>query len=404
MHRWRFLQLLAGCLIGLCLSLLVYSCQGQGAIQFPLQPQEPEPQEITPQAIVPSPLPPETQAIVSQANPHFVNPPHGDVRIVVISDLNSAYGSTEYDAEVDKGIALIPFWKPDLVLCSGDMIAGQKLDLGDEQIRAMWAAFDQHVAAPLRQQNMPFGFTIGNHDASAALGTDGNFIFQRERDLAVEYWHHPAHDPGLRFIDRFEFPYYYTFESRGIFFMAWDGSSHHIPPNKLAWVEQALSSEAARSARMRILVSHLPLYAVATGRDSAFEVMENADALRELLERYNVHTYISGHHHAYYPGHKGKLQLLHTGILGSGARQLIASQLPSRKTITVMDIILDTPASTTYTTYDVQTLEPIQTAELPRFLTGHNGVVLRRDVEPEELTTSEHSECENRLNATLCRA
>ncbi|WP_416676434.1 metallophosphoesterase family protein [Egbenema bharatensis] len=402
MHRWRFLQLLAGCLIGLCLSLLIYGCQEQGAIQFSPQSQAPELQEVE---IVPSPLPPETQAIVSRANPQtFVNPPHGDVRIVVISDLNSAYGSTEYEPEVDKGIALIPFWKPDLVLCGGDMIAGQKLDLSDEQIRAMWAAFDQHVAAPLRQQNMPFGFTIGNHDASAALGTDGNFIFQRERDLAVEYWHNPAHDPGLRFIDRFEFPYYYTFERRGIFFMAWDGSSHHIPPDKLAWVEQALSSAAARSARMRILVSHLPLYAVATGRDSAFEVMENADALRELLERYNVHTYISGHHHAYYPGHKGKLQLLHTGILGSGARQLIASQTPPRKTITVMDIALDTSASTTYTTYDMQTLEPIRTDELPRFLTGHNGVVLRRDVEPEELTASERSECENRLNATLCRA
>jgi hypothetical protein len=26
--------------------------------------------------------------------------------------------------------------------------------------------------------------------------------------------------------------------------------------------------------------------------------MNDADALRQLLERYDVHTYISGHHHA----------------------------------------------------------------------------------------------------------
>ena len=42
-----------------------------------------------------------------------------DVRIVVISDLNSQYGSTEYEPEIDKAIALLPQWQPDLVLCGG---------------------------------------------------------------------------------------------------------------------------------------------------------------------------------------------------------------------------------------------------------------------------------------------
>jgi hypothetical protein len=53
---------------------------------------------------------------------------------------------------------------------------------------------------------------------------------------------------------------------------------------------------------------------VAEGRDRPGEVMNDADALRQLLERYDVHTYISGHHHAYYPGHRGNLQLLHTRV------------------------------------------------------------------------------------------
>ena len=96
-------------------------------------------------------------------------PPRKDFRIVVISDLNSQYGSTEYELEVDQAIALIPEWQPNLVLCGGDMIAGQKASLTQSQIEAMWTAFDRHVAAPLREYNLPFGFTIGNHDGSGAI-------------------------------------------------------------------------------------------------------------------------------------------------------------------------------------------------------------------------------------------
>ena len=58
-----------------------------------------------------------------------------------------------------------------------------------------------------------------------------------------------------------------------------------MPADKLAWVEQALASEAAQSARMRVLLGHLPLYAVAVGRDQPGEVMDNADQLRAMLEK-----------------------------------------------------------------------------------------------------------------------
>jgi hypothetical protein len=332
------------------------------------------------------------------------NPPRGDVRLLVISDLNSAYGSTDYDPEVDKGIALAPFWRPDIVICGGDMVAGQKSTLSDENIRAMWAAFDDHIAAPLRRAKLPFGFTIGNHDASGALGVKGNFLFQRERNLATEYWQDSAHDPGVQFVDRFEFPFYYTFEYKDIFFLVWDGSSNNIPKEKLDWVEKTLASPKAQSAKMRIVVSHLPLYGVAVGRNKPAEVMANADQLRAMLERYNVHTYISGHQHAYYPGHRGKLQLLHMGILGSGPRPLIDSRTPPWKALTVLDINFNSPELTTYTTYDIQTLKVVQYEQVPRFLAGHNGVVLRRDVEWNELTAKEKSFCINRLGNKLCGA
>ena len=48
--------------------------------------------------------------------------------------------------------------------------------------------------------------------------------------------------------------------------MAWDGSSSHLPADTLAWVESALSSEAAQSAKARMVLSHLPLYGVAQRR------------------------------------------------------------------------------------------------------------------------------------------
>lgn len=346
-------------------------------------------------------MPAQTQKIVASV-PTLYNPPRGDVRLAVISDLNSAYGSTDYEPEVDKGINLLPFWQPDLVLCGGDMVAGQKPSLTPEQIRAMWAGFDRHVAAPLRQFGLPFGFTVGNHDASSALSINGGFLFQQERDLASEYWNAPAHDPGVQFVDRYEFPFYYTFEDQDVFFLVWDGSSSRIPAAKLAWVEQALSSPQAQQAKLRVLLGHLPLYGVAVGRDQPGEVMDNADALRTMLEKYQVHTYISGHHHAYYPAHKGKMQLLHTGILGAGPRPLIDHDLPPWKTLTIVDVKFDSPELTTYTTYEMQTLNVIQNAQLPRYLAGHNGMVLRRDV--ESLNAAEQADCQQKLNQPLCQA
>ena len=357
--------------------------------------------EPTSAEIAAEPLPPETEAIVS-SQPNWVDPPRGDVRLVVISDLNGPYGSTDYDPDVDKAIQLLPFWNPDMVLCSGDMVAGQDPSLSSAQIQQMWAAFDDHVAAPLRNMGFPYGFTIGNHDASGARGSGGTFLFQQERDLARAYWDDPAHDPGLTFRDRFDFPFYYSFTYDDIFFVSWDGSSSSIPANKLAWVEQTLASPEAQQARMRILIGHLPLYAVAIGRDQPAEVMDNADALRQMLERYNVHTYISGHHHAYYPAHRGNLQLLHVGMVGSGPRPLIDSDLPPRKALTVVDVNFDTPDLTTYTTYDIQSLAEIDYDQLPRLLMGHNGMVVRRDIPWDALTAQEKAVCEQQLGAVLC--
>lgn len=407
--NWQ--RFLSGVMLGL-ISSIVLACT-QAAVEAPSNPVASEAPIVEATETVatenediapPAELPPATQALLASLGQDPVNPPRGDLRMVVMSDLNGAYGSTDYDPEIDKTMALIPFWNPDLVVCSGDMVAGQDLSLTPDQIQAMWAAFDDHVAAPLRNAGLPYGFTIGNHDASGALGISDQPLFQQERDMAAAYWQDPQHDPGVEFIDRSEFPFYYTFRQGDIFFLSWDGSASRIPEDKLAWVEQALASEAAQSARLRILIGHLPLYAVAVGRDQPGEVMDNADQLRAMLEKYDVHTYISGHHHAYYPGHRGDLQLLHMGIIGSGPRPLIDSDLPPWKALTVLDVDFDAPDGevTRYTTYDIQTMDLIEYGELPRFLTGHNGIVLRRDVEMADLSADEKAFCEAKLGSALC--
>jgi len=308
-----------------------------------------------------------------------VAPGRGDVRIVVISDLNSQYGSTEYEAEVKRAIALIPNWQPDLVLSGGDMIAGQKRSLSKAQLEAMWEAFDLQIATPLRDAKIPFAFTIGNHDGSGALSPSGNYSFSLDRELAFNYWNDPQHSSFIPFIDRANFPFYYTFLHNDIFYLVWDASTAKITDEQLTWVQKSLASSTAQGAKLRIAIGHLPLYAVAVGRDKPGEVLQSPDELRSLLEKYSVHTYISGHHHAYYPGHRGNLELLHSGALGGGPRQLLNSDLPPQKTLTIVDIDLNAN-STDYTTYDMKTMQVINQQSLPTKIVSHNGWVLRRDI------------------------
>jgi hypothetical protein len=386
LKRRQFL-VLGGAASGLGLALWVNRITASSTEQQPVTPPQ------TSSAQTPNPVSEAAPTPVSQNVPGsegLFNPPRGDARIVVISDLNSQYGSTDYDPEVDKAISLIPFWAPNLVLCSGDMIAGQDASLPRIQVEAMWAAFDQHVAAPLRNANIPYGFTVGNHDASGARASDGTWIYQQDRDVATAYWNAPSHDPGVEFIDRTGFPFYYTFQQNSVFFLIWDASSAIVPPEQLSWAERALESEVAKAARLRIVVGHLPLYGIAIGRDEPGEYLNRAEELRALMERHNVHTYVSGHQHAYYPGRRGRLELLHSGLLGSGARSLLNGDLTPQKTLTVIDISLNSQ-ETVYTTYDMRTMELVDMQQLPRLIASPTGLVLRRDVTEADLTAEERS-------------
>jgi predicted MPP superfamily phosphohydrolase len=324
------------------------------------------------------------------APPGLFAPPRGDIRLLIISDLNSRYGSTEYRPEVIRGIQSAAQWQPDLVLCGGDMIAGQSRSLNASQIQAMWQGFDRQILAPLQAQNLPFAFTLGNHDASS-LQSAGEYIFATDRREAAAYWTPRRAALGLNWVDAAGFPFYYSFLQQNIFYLVWDASSATIPAAQQAWAERVLASPMAQAADLRIVLGHLPLYAVSEGRDRAGEILANAPAIQALLERHRVNLYVCGHHHVYYPARSGQLEFLHCGALGSGPRTWLGQSRAPFQTLTLLDLFLEAnqPPRQVYTTYNMNTLAPVDLSSLPRQIVGPNGRLIRRDLTWNDLSEAE---------------
>jgi hypothetical protein len=308
-------------------------------------------------------------------------PKRGDYRIAVVSDLNSDFGSVTYEYQVDSIMQRIPrIFKPNMVVCGGDMVAGQSKTLTAPQLDAMWAAFDKKIATPLRNANIPFAFTVGNHD-----GADG---YPLERDRTQNYWKTPGKYPGMHPIDIVNYPFYFSYmdkEDGDIFYVTWDANSSIISSAELEWTKQQFASPAAKKAKYRFLIGHMPLYGIAQERDSPGNVLPEPDNLRKWMEELDVHTYISGHQHAYYPGKRGKLELLNTGAAGSGPRRWLSIDKAPVNTMTLMDIFY-AENKIVYTTYDIknmdaEAMELFDDKQLPEIINGFQGFVVRRDVE-----------------------
>ena len=306
-------------------------------------------------------------------------PPRGNLRIAVVSDLNGGLGSTTYEWQVDSIMQRIPrIWRPDLVVCGGDMVAGQGVST-DVIMRNMWQGFDRSVTSKFRQAGIPFAFTVGNHDGTRSL--------PMERRVTREFWRNPAYTPPLAFVDSTNYPAYYSFRQDSVFVVSWDASSDVITPANLTWLQAQFSSPLARAAKMRLLVGHLPLYSIAQERDAPGNLLSNNEVLRKVLEALRVKVYISGHHHAYFPGRRGDLELLNAGAAGSGPRPWLTLEKAPVNTITIMDVYYRQD-SVAYTTYDIAqrsagdmaTFDP---SVLPRIIYGYDGsFVVRRDLQP----------------------
>lgn len=290
-------------------------------------------------------------------------PPIEPVTIAVVSDLNGSYGSTTYQAEVHAAAAAVVALAPDVVLSTGDMVAGQQagLDYG-----AMWAGFHAAVSDPLAQAGIPFAVSPGNHDASAYGG------FEDERQIYVDEW--TPRKPELEWIDDSAWPLYYSFTMGSVLFVALDSTTiGPLPAVHMAWIEEQLVAGAEKP--VKILYGHVPLWPFAQGRED--EVIGDP-TLEAMLVEHDVTNFVSGHHHAYYPGKKAELGLVSMACLGAGPRALIGDGATSPRSILRIEITGDGEVQVLDALGGAAFDEPIDRATLPASLT-YGGVTITRD-------------------------
>jgi hypothetical protein len=308
-------------------------------------------------------------------------------RICFVSDLNGSYGSIELPTSVHSGLRFLQQQDCSIVIGAGDLVAGQDLTLSDSRLNAMWSEFKRVVMDPLVAQQIPFFSALGNHDASAARSTSGGYIYARERQVAQSFFQQNYKDfysPDVQWLSREGFPFFYAlrFANTGVVFI--DGSSATELRTQRQWIEEQLGALARDSSvSARIVVGHLPLAAVASGRDRVGEILADSRELYELFDRNRVDLYVSGHHHAFYPSRvsgwssvHGTVQLA-LGALGNGPRSLVGtSGLPSQNSITIIDV--DDSIPWIQEKFELKTINPvsgkrISTFELPAILNSLDG-------------------------------
>lgn len=295
---------------------------------------------------------------------------HADtLKLALLSDINGAYGATRYPAELKPALRQITAWQPDAVLSAGDLIAGQKASLSDAQVRNMWAAFRREVQTPFQQAGLPFGFTLGNHDAAHA----------RDRREAARFWE--SQPSSLHWIDRKQQPFNHSFSLRSasgktLFVAAIDAPQADLSDSTLRWLEGQLASAPAQAAGARLVLGHLPLAAISADKNKAGEVLNLADAeaLARIMKKTRTLAYISGHHAAAYPARWNGVNALATG--GIGGRDYIGQAGSARSTWTRLTVDLESGTGQVEIV-GIASGQPVPLSTLPARITGLNGTLER---------------------------
>lgn len=268
----------------------------------PAAPSDPDGGAVDTQGAAPSPPaePPEPEPEAPPAEP--------PLHVAVISDLNGSYGSTSYSRTVTDAVDRIIEMEPDLVLCAGDMVAGQQagLDYG-----AMWDGFHEAVSQPLAEAGIPLAVTPGNHDGSGYPAFDG------EREVYVDEW--TARRPAIDFRDDGAYPLHYSFSMGPALFVSLDDTIvGPLDPDQHTWLEGELT--AGQDFPVKVVFGHLPIRPFTQGRES--EILDDGDLERTLADG-GVSLFVSGHHHGYFPGRHAGLRQVSMACLGSGSRRLL---------------------------------------------------------------------------------
>ena len=292
-------------------------------------------------------------------------------RVAVISDMNGSYGSTRYESGVVKAVQRVVAMKPDLVLSTGDMVAGERLRprLQREAVEATWAAFHAEVTDRIQAAGIPLAVTPGNHDASAYEP------FAQEREIYGKQWLDRV--PAVPFVDRKHYPFNYAFSIDEVLFVSLDATRlGALEERQRNWLDSLLTREGGRF-RHRVVFSHLPIYPFAEGYES--EVTAD-HKLEGLLQRHRVELYLSGHHHAFYPGYRGGVRFVGQACLGAGPRRLIGAGHVSERAVTWLEFRDDRIGVTALAGPHLD--RPVDLETLPRSIRSRFGTLIRDDLRP----------------------
>jgi hypothetical protein len=289
------------------------------------------------------------------------------LRVAVISDLNGSYGSTDYHPGVSAAVERLIALDPDLVISTGDMVAGQRRPhLTEAEVRAMWEAFHATVTDPLRQAGIPLVVTPGNHDASAYGGFEG------ERRIFAEEWR--RRKPPLEYLDDVDYPFFHAFHMQGVTFISLDATT--VGPLRDGQAQRLRALATGRNTL--VAFSHLPLWPFAVGRET--EVIGDP-TLQDLFRSIGLDLHLSGHHHAFYPGWKDGTAFVGQACLGGAPRPLIGTVHRSARAITLLEI-LET-GEIAITAYEGETFsEPIDWTSLPPRIEHGAASLTRLDLAP----------------------
>jgi len=288
--------------------------------------------------------------------------------ITLISDLNGRYGSGSYHSRVDDAIEVIVQAKPDLVICTGDMVAGQQQPrLDADWLDRMWRGFTQTVTDPLSRNGIPILVTPGNHDGSGYP----EYALEQER-FAIEW---APRTPELEILPGSDWPRRYAARMGTVLLVSFDGTR----PGALSKSERLfvakMLQEYGSTASATLVYSHLPMWPLTKGREH--EILDDP-ALLELLHQNGVDVYASGHHHAFFAG-TDSAGMVHVGngALGGNARAFSGKKQRQPHSFTVLNL---SNGAVNITSRAAPGFErEVPASGLPATITGPLGILRRID-------------------------
>ncbi len=200
-------------------------------------------------------------------------------------------------AVIDRTVAALVALQPRFVVVTGDHINGSSNDgPGVVKKSASWWLTVAAALAPLRTAHIPVLPVAGNHDSYVAAERAG--YATTFADLAA--WAaplaitppparpalaKPAHEVARA-------PFTYAVDVAGLHLDLLHIVDDAVDPDVAAWLAADLATPAARTARIRIAVSHVPWVSVHQGRLRRLQ-----RDLGPLLDAGGVELYIAGHEH-----------------------------------------------------------------------------------------------------------